>query len=150
MAAKKPRITLTLEPHQYAALKAISDNGGQPMSSIVAELLEASMPVLEKLAVTFEGIGRYKRIEREAMVKAMDEAHETLVPLAAEVMDRFDEFLVRVEGAVSGSESDSDGGREHAALALSEPGPSPSTNRGVTLTKAHARKASARAASKPI
>lgn len=120
------------------------------MSSIVSELIEASMPVLGKLAVTFEGIGRYKRIEREAMVKAMDDAHDALLPLAAEVMDRFGDFLVQVEDAVSGSESDSDGGREHAARALSEPGPSPSTNRGVTTPKARSRKASAGAASKPI
>jgi hypothetical protein len=41
MATDKPRITITLSPYVYATIKRMSELGKQPMSSIVAELLDA-------------------------------------------------------------------------------------------------------------
>jgi len=41
MATDKPRITITLNPHVYATLKRMSELGGQPMSSIISELLDS-------------------------------------------------------------------------------------------------------------
>lgn len=41
MATDKPRITITLNPHVYATLKRMSEFGGQPMSSIISELLDS-------------------------------------------------------------------------------------------------------------
>lgn len=41
MATDKPRITITLDPHVYATLKRMSELGGQPMSTIISELLDS-------------------------------------------------------------------------------------------------------------
>jgi hypothetical protein len=41
MATDKPRITITLNPHVYATLKRMSELGGQPMSTIISELLDS-------------------------------------------------------------------------------------------------------------
>lgn len=51
MPTKKPRVTITLEPRVYKALKAFSDGTGQPMAQFVNEVLNQSLPVLEKLAL---------------------------------------------------------------------------------------------------
>ena len=41
MPTDKPRITITLNPHVYATLKRMSELGGQPMSTIISELLDS-------------------------------------------------------------------------------------------------------------
>jgi hypothetical protein len=41
MATDKPRITITLNSHVYATLKRMSELGGQPMSTIISELLDS-------------------------------------------------------------------------------------------------------------
>jgi len=41
MATNKPRITITLNPYVYATLKHMSELGGQPMSTIISELLDS-------------------------------------------------------------------------------------------------------------
>lgn len=41
MATDKPRITITLNPHVYATIKRMSELGGQPMSTIISELLDS-------------------------------------------------------------------------------------------------------------
>ncbi len=51
MATDKPRITVTLEPRVYAALKAFSDGTGQPMSQFVTQVMSQSLPALESLAL---------------------------------------------------------------------------------------------------
>ena len=67
MATSKPRITITLNHRQYEVLKAISDCSNQPMSAFISELLEESLPVLERMAESFRkdqsGPGRAKETD---------------------------------------------------------------------------------------
>lgn len=41
MATKRSRFTISLNPQMYATLKRMSDLGGQPLSTIVSEILES-------------------------------------------------------------------------------------------------------------
>lgn len=41
MATTKPRITISLNPHVYATIKRMSELGGQPMASIISEMLDS-------------------------------------------------------------------------------------------------------------
>lgn len=41
MATKRARFTISLNPHMYATLKRLSELGGQPLSTIVSEILES-------------------------------------------------------------------------------------------------------------
>lgn len=41
MATKRARFTISLNPQMYATLKRLSDLGGQPLSTIVSEILES-------------------------------------------------------------------------------------------------------------
>ena len=56
MATTRPRITVTLTKRQYDVLKAISEYGGETMSYFVGDLIEQSLPVLERMAETFRKI----------------------------------------------------------------------------------------------
>lgn len=49
MATAKPRITITLTDHQHAVLSELSKLQKASMSSIVVELLDTTLPVLERL-----------------------------------------------------------------------------------------------------
>lgn len=55
MSTKK-RISLTLTERQYAALKTISDNSEQSMSGFVTEMIEKSLPMIERMGETLRKI----------------------------------------------------------------------------------------------
>ena len=54
MPTSNPRITITLQPAVSAILKRVSDLTGDSQSSVVASLLEQSMPVFERLVQVLE------------------------------------------------------------------------------------------------
>jgi predicted DNA-binding protein len=64
MPTNKPRMTITLEPKVYAALKAFSDGTGQPMSQFITQVMEQALPALERLALIVQ---QAKRAKPEAM-----------------------------------------------------------------------------------
>lgn len=120
MATRKPRITVTLSEKQYEVLKTISDNSGQAMSAFVGELLEQTLPVLERMALSFRRIKLAQDEQKKRIAKELDEAQTAAEPFLAEALGQFDLFMSRVE-EVSGVKS----GTEPAML-------TPVTNRGVT------------------
>lgn len=129
MATTKPRITVTLTKRQHDVLKVISECGGRSMSAFISEMLELSLPTLERMAATFQKIKASQDIERARVVEALDEAQSALEPIAMAAIGQFDLFLGKVGAAA-------DVGRVSppaAALAqgggISQP---PSANRGVT------------------
>lgn len=102
MATNKPRITITLDPKTYNVLKVISDCGDKTMSGFVAELLDAAMPTLERMAVTFQAIKTAQVAEQQKFLSSMDRAQAALEPSVMQAIGQFDLFLASVEGAVSG------------------------------------------------
>ena len=137
MATSKPRITVTLSQRQHEVLRSISDCGGQSMSSLLGELIEAALPTLERMSNTFQKLRHAHTLERAKMIEAMDEAQAVLEPIAYAAVDQFDLFLGKIEQAVEGVP---DGcGAPPATPATAQP--HPRTNRGVTPTEGKVRKA---------
>lgn len=136
MATTKPRITITLTEHQHDVLKSISAASGSSMSSLAGELIEVSLPALERMANTFQKLRNAHTIERAKMVEAMEESLAVLEPIAAAAVDQFDLFLGVIDdaagGAADGSTATADA--PHAATFA------PATNRGATNPKAKPRK----------
>jgi len=132
MATTKPRITVTLTKRQHDVLKVISECGGSSMSSFVSEMLELSLPTLERMAATFQKIKASQDIERARVVEALDEAQSALEPIAMAAVGQFDLFLGKVQAAA-------DDGRLSAHAPASALGGGatqpPSANRGVTPRK---------------
>lgn len=146
MATTKPRITITLSAHQYDVFKSISDNSGQPMSTFITELLELSMPTVERMAETFRKIKLAQDDQRKRMLAELDVAQSAVEPVVAQVVGQFDLFMSRVEAA-AGVESSAE--RNDAATPpLADP-LTPVTNRGVTPSPLKARKPSQHKALQP-
>jgi uncharacterized protein (DUF1778 family) len=99
MATTKPRITITLNERQHAVLRSISENSGQSMSAFVHELLEQSLPVLERMAETFRKIKGAQDEQRRRIVQELDDAQTAVEPVLNQVLGQFDLFMGKVERA---------------------------------------------------
>lgn len=127
MATNRPRITITLTERQHDILRSLSEFGGKPMSAFVVELLDVSLPTLERLAATMQAISKARQTDIDRIRDQIDEAQRVFEPMAMAVVAQSDMFLGRVEQAAAGA-----GGQVPPAPAAARS--TPPTNRGVTPT----------------
>lgn len=94
MPAVNPRITITLKPEVHAILRRLSALTGNSQSAMVAELLESSQPIFERMAVVLEAAERLKAEGMQApesIRQGLDNAQSRLegqLGLALETMDQ--------------------------------------------------------------
>lgn len=129
MATTKPRITVTLTQRQHDVLRVISDCGGSSMSAFISEILEQSLPVLERMAESFRKIKAAQDEQKKRIIADLDHAQAEVEPVLEQVLGQFDLFMSRVERAAGAAAADSARG---AAAAAVDAAPTPVTNRGVT------------------
>jgi hypothetical protein len=108
-----PRISVTLQKHQYEVIEAISTAQGASMSSVMSDLVDMALPVLERTAATMLKLKQYNEERKQEIRKNLDEAQTTLEPIMEAVLGQYDMFLSKPEelamggaGAGSGSASD--------------------------------------------
>ena len=99
MATSKPRITITLNHRPYEVLKAISDCSNQPMSAFISELLEESLPVLERMAESFRKIKAAQAEQKKRIADELEQAQAGVEPILEQVLGQFDLFMSLVETA---------------------------------------------------
>lgn len=138
MATTKPRITITLTHRQHEVLRAISENSGQSMSTFVTEIVELSLPTLERMAETFRKIKSAQDEQKKRIADELEQAQAAVEPVLDQVMGQFDLFLSRVEEAVGVGAPDA---RERAAAPTPTAALAPDTNRGATGKRGRAGKA---------
>ena len=61
MATSKPRITISVTPEQYALLDRLSSLKGGAKSTIVTDVLEASVPALERAADLLQALEQARK-----------------------------------------------------------------------------------------
>lgn len=132
MATTKPRITVTLTQRQHDVLRVISECGGSSMSAFISEILEQSLPVLERMAESFRKIKAAQDEQKKRIIADLDHAQAEVEPVLEQVLGQFDLFMSRVERAAGAAAADSARG---AAAAAANAAPTPVTNRGVTPTQ---------------
>lgn len=146
MATTKPRITITLTKRQHEVLRSISDTSGKPMSAFLSELIEGSMPTLERMAVAFQKIHAAQQIERKRFVAVLDETQAALEPIVQQVVGQFDLFMSKVEARADGVLDATVGAPARRPTSAK----SPLTNRGATPPRGKGLKAPPDKASKPV
>jgi uncharacterized protein (DUF1778 family) len=139
MATTKPRITVTLTKHQHDVISTIAKLGGGSMSAFIGEMLEAALPTLERMAVTFQKVKQAQDQERGKFLESMDRAQAALEPVVMEAVGQFDLFLGKMEAAVADAPGDAGGAPVAADTAAS----APTTNRGATPRRAKTAKPTA-------
>lgn len=146
MATTNPRITVTLTKRQHEVLRSISDTSGKSMSSFLCELIDGSMPMLERMAVTFQKIHKAQQMERQRYVQELDETQAAIEPIVQAAVGQFDLFMAKVEAradAVTDAARAAPARRPNARSA-------PSTNRGATPPQGKGRKPLQDKAGKPV
>ena len=91
MPAVNPRISVTVAPSVEAVLARLSLLTGQSKSSFIAEILESSLPVFERLVTVIEAAKQAKDSLKAKTVRDMEEAEGRLHDLLGVTMDIFDQ-----------------------------------------------------------
>lgn len=90
MTTANPRITVTLTPAVAAVMKAMSAATGNSQSSIVAELLEGSLPVFERMVRVLQAAKDVRGRVNQDIVAGMETIQAKLekqLGLGLELMD---------------------------------------------------------------
>lgn len=91
MPTAKPRLQITLQPSTHATLKRLSTLNGEPMSRIVAEMIDLCAPTLGRVADTLEAAMRAPKQAREHILATVQrgeaQAHALLAELQQAVSD---------------------------------------------------------------
>ena len=135
MATKNPRLTITLTPSLAAQIRRLSELTGNSQSSLIAELLDGSGPVFDKMIQVLEAAAIAKDSIRGRIAGELDEAQKKLegaFSMAQEGFDLFTKPLLDEAEAVGrrarqGQAKAGRGGRGGTP-------PTPISNRGVRST----------------
>lgn len=131
MPTTKPRITITLSDHQHEVLQGLSNLQGQSMSAIVVELLDTSMPVLERLQTILSAAAAAPQAVLEQLKLSLEGAEASFIGKQDEVMHQFDSLVAAVGGGDEGAQSRASAPTTQAAPKARKTARPPSTNRGV-------------------
>lgn len=129
MATTKPRITITLEPDEYAILARLAALQGSPMARIVSELLSEVTPTLKGLCDTLEAAKRADARVKAQMRQSMEAAEADLMPVAKMVLDQADMFQEALIAALNtvadgtGAGAGTGGALRATPGAAADPGP---------------------------
>jgi hypothetical protein len=129
MPTSKPRITLTLPQEQYDVLSDLAALQSVSMSSIVVDLIDTTLPALERLAIVLEHSSQAPQHLLRDIQAAMGTSEEILWSVGSERL----------------------GGADGSALAEAPaPHRPPSSNRGVRIPSPKRRKPNASAVLQPV
>ncbi len=131
MPTSKPRITITLNDHQHQLLHALSELQEVSMSSIVVELLDTVVPVLERMAIVLKAAKDAPASVKESLKVSAEAAEAHLTPHLQDVMSQLD-LLVEV-GGVAGAAPRSGAAPVTPALSTVKKPRPPTSNRGVRI-----------------
>lgn len=127
-----PRITITLSDQQHQLFQAVSKYSGKPMSTIITELLDAANPVLQRMATVFQRIHEQQQQERARITNELQQAQDSLEPIAAQMLNQFDLFLSKVAPDTDKQADLGKGAPACGVLLPKSAQPAPRTNRGDT------------------
>jgi len=94
MPTQKRRLMLNLSDELYDLVHRLSELGGQSMSAIVVEMLDASRPIFESLISAAENYQQLDASKRADMLAALEAAEARILPeadrLQRETLDAFE------------------------------------------------------------
>lgn len=134
MPTAKPRITITLTDKQHAVLSSLAGLQKVSMSSIVVDLLETTIPVLERLSGILSNAASAPQDLLDELRRTAQSAENEVSGMAPHVLGLLDEMRELTEGTGEGS---GDGARlrDTSMDTLQVPkGRPPTSNRGVRIT----------------
>lgn len=129
MPTHKPRITITLDEHQYAVLSSLSGLQKASMSSIVVDLLDTTLPVLERLVGVLQDAVSAPQNVLDEIRRSAQVAERDIASMGSPITGLLDELLTRSSGVQTDRRRVSGAGPDCAP----EEKP-PTSNRGVRIS----------------
>lgn len=141
MPTHNPRLTITLDPAIADCLRRLSEATGSSQSRLIAELLEGSVPVFERVIKTIELAKTASSEIRGKLASDMEEAQKRVESQMGFALDEFDSISKSLEPSKTVKRRARKVARvtDAAAPALAPTGapgrfPTPMSNRGVRST----------------
>lgn len=132
MPTAKPRITITLSEHQHAVLSSLAEIQKVSMSSIVVDLVDSTLPVLERLSHILHNAANAPQSVRDEIRRSAQQAETDTIAASSSVFEQLD-FLVAASSGEAGA----------GAHAMPEKRDSaerpPTSNRGVRIKSPRAK-----------
>ena len=104
MATSKPRVTVTLEPDDYALLRELAELSDESMSSILADLLATTAPQLRRVVAAGRLFKGAQASVRDEIRGKLSEAEQSIEPALTAgmghlhtAMSDFDALLKSIE-----------------------------------------------------
>lgn len=132
MPAKNPRLTITLQPALSAQLRRLSELTGNSQSSIIAELLEGSGPIFDRMIQVLEAAQSAKAAMRGKIALDMETAQAKIEGALGVVLDGFDQYTGSLLDEAEAVQRRARRGHANAGRGgASAASPTPLSNRGV-------------------
>lgn len=132
MPTTKPRITITLSQHQHDLLGAMANAQKVSMSSIVVELLDTAVPVLERVMELINAAKRAPKEAIEELKRSLDRAEGDLIGMQSQALGQLD-LLVKEAGGMGEARSGTPVTAASTARRSRSKKP-PTSNRGVRIS----------------
>lgn len=134
MPTKNPRLTITLEPSLAAQLRTLSELTGNSQSSLIAELLEGSGPVFDRMIQVLQAAKTAKEAMRGRLVADMEDAQTKMEGALGIAMEGFDLFTGSLlDEAEAVTRRARRGPASRGGIGRGAAAPTPISNRGVRL-----------------
>ncbi len=138
MPTINPRITITLNAKSAAQLREISSLTGQSQSSLVAELLEESDPIFDRMITILRAAESAKAALKQRTADDLAAAQHRVEEQLGLMLDEMDKLslplLNDIEKVVRRGRDAAAGGALAPASAVAREALTPPSNRGVRLT----------------
>lgn len=103
MATLKPRITISLSPNVYATVKRMSQLGGQPMASIISEMLESVHDPLMRTVAFLEAAADAPQQVRDGLRTSFEKVERDLYGVAGYTVSQMDWLTEKIKGGGVGN-----------------------------------------------
>lgn len=147
MPTKNPRLTVTLQPATSAQLSELSRLTGDSQSAIIADILEKSAPVFDRVIRVLSAAEEAKAELKGRMASDLDKAQAKIERQLGLALDGLDEYtgslLDEVEAVRRRARRAPTDGKRSAAVGGRGARSTPPSNRGVRSTANPLKKAKA-------
>jgi hypothetical protein len=147
MTTKNPRLTITLQPGTSAQLVELSRLTGDSQSAIIADILEKSAPVFERVIKVLSAAEHAKAELKGRMASDLEQAQAKIESQLGLALDGFDAYtgslLEEVEAVRRRARRAPTDGKRSAAVGARGARTTPPSNRGVRSTANPLKKAKA-------
>lgn len=124
------RLTITLNSHTHAVIAELAKLQGRPKSKVITELLDTTVPVLERTCYVLGIAERASAGMNDDFKASLERSEAKVMKMMEDAMGQMDMLSLELSGPQSGGIGK---GRQSASQAGADTSQPPHSNTGVTI-----------------